>query len=508
MMCAKLLLALALVADSANGMFEIRRSGDHAASSGATGNAAWRFAAVYNITTPGLYSWKLMYKTCKDDRFQWGITNTSEANAHGRMRADTYWADTYFTFGNMEREVLTDSPAGVTENIPATGKHKIFQFVFNTSKSFACAAISAGDDDDAHAGHAHRRSGPHAGHTDADMFVPKLNFAAAGAYVIFSDRNWEADYGGTLHDPTGAMVSMANEVSQGIVNACPVAESESESVKKEDMDTEKYIYAALIFCSGELGVFISVYWASDVEKLRPYQLLGNVFAAGVLTALLMQHMLPECIELLPASKTDKYPLTMCLAVLGFIAFFALETVLHGCENHDEEKPKGVEGEKNAFDCNKLFNSAAMLAGMGVHSVLEGMPVGLAISSTTLTGLFIGMVTHKVFGALAVCNVLATSNMPSWALFILGTIFALTTPIGLILGMVINNSDTNAVNGAITSITGGILLYISMGELFSPMQKPLKDRENIPKWAFAASFVIGTCTMLLVAINSIEYGHQH
>ena len=71
-----------------------------------------------------------------------------------------------------------------------------------------------------------------------------------------------------------------------------------------------------------------MYWGSDI-RLKPYQLLGNVFAAGVLTALLMQHMLPECLELLPASKTDKYPLTMCLAVLGFIAFFALETVLHG-----------------------------------------------------------------------------------------------------------------------------------------------------------------------------------
>merc|ERR550514_633791 len=97
----------------------------------------------------------------------------------------------------------------ITENIGLVGPSggKLYQFIFNTSKSEACPTVGGGGD---HDGHGHRRSLRRSGN-EANMFVPKLQIATAGYYVIFSDRNWEADYEGGLFNSANVRQTAVKE---------------------------------------------------------------------------------------------------------------------------------------------------------------------------------------------------------------------------------------------------------------------------------------------------------
>lgn len=93
---------------------------------------------------------------------------------------------------------------------------------------------------------------------------------------------------------------------------------------------------------------------------------------GIVVAVALFHVLPEAIEIV-----DDPGLVGTLAGLGFIGFFALERalVLH---HRDEPEQMRAHAEVGALGA----------AGLGVHTFIDGLGIGLAFGVDLTTGLLV------------------------------------------------------------------------------------------------------------------------
>lgn len=346
-MCAKLLLAVALVA-SADAMFDTRRSGDHAHASGgsASQTRAWRAAWQFNLPA-GVYEWKLQYRSCKDDRFVWSITNTSgtgttAADNTARMGRAEHWAESNFVYTNMQREGLRDAPgSSIQENIglvsPTGGK--LYQFIFNTSKVEACPNVGTAASADAHAGHGHRRSlvpDFRRSGDEANKFVPKLNIQTSGYYVIFSDRNWEADYEGGLFNSAGTRIVAVKEEFPGVLSAeqlCPTADDDDHAATTGNgLDNDKFTFGIICLVAslvgGVLPVIVSI--STDGPKGFSHELCMLMGSGGLLGMFLQFYIStfgPENEGLLKNKQTGKYALQYALVMIGLCLMVVIEALM-------------------------------------------------------------------------------------------------------------------------------------------------------------------------------------
>lgn len=358
-MCAKLLLAVALVA-SADAVFDIRRSGDHASGGSASQTRAWRAAWQFNLPA-GVYEWKLQYRSCKDDRFVWSITNTSgtgttAADNTARMGRAEHWAESNFVYTNMQREALRDAPgSSIQENIglvsPTGGK--LYQFIFNTSKVEACPNVGTAAAADAHAGHGHRRSlvpDFRRSGDEANKFVPKLNIQTSGYYVIFSDRNWEADYEGGLFNSAGTRIVAVKEEFPGVLSAaqlCPTADDDHHAATTGNgLDNDKFTFGIICLVAslvgGVLPVIVSM--STGGPKEFPHELCMLMGSGGLLGMFLQFYIStfgPENEGLLKNKQTGKYALQYALVMIGLCLMVVIEALMPE-EQAEEAAADGVE----------------------------------------------------------------------------------------------------------------------------------------------------------------------
>ncbi|KAJ6035388.1 hypothetical protein N7499_002545 [Penicillium canescens] len=112
-------------------------------------------------------------------------------------------------------------------------------------------------------------------------------------------------------------------------------------------------------------------------------------------------------------------------------------------------------------------------GIVFHSVFIGLT--LAVSGEEFTVLYIVIVFHQTFEGLGLGSRLATLPWPQskhLTPYILGVIYGVSTPIAIAIGLGVRKTyppegrTTLIVNGVFDSISGGILIYVSLVELIA------------------------------------------
>ena len=459
------------------------------------------------------------------------------------------------------------------ENI-GKGSDTIFQFVFNKTKGEACSTAAASDP---HAGHDdHRRADDDHDHEgDEKKFVAEINIQQAGAYVIFSNVDWINDYEGAIYAEGNETALAPGEVELvDAINYCPTAiVATTTTVHVEDLDTRKYIFSAIMFVVAFIGFMLPVLLGNVLseDKVTTVRIVGNVFAAGVLFTVAVQHIIPETLHLLPPGKTEEYPAAMTCVVAGFVLMMLIESVFHhgqlapapkepathvhcasepNCDvevmvateipvsdegdtrqccatgvpvvgKPDEDVPKTtpyppvmemtsaeVPEETPTTETPSNVTGVLLLTlGLGIHSVFEGMALGLAINETATDGLFTGICAHKAFAALSLGSVLITQCKNTMAVAALGLGFSLLTSVGVWIGIAVEHASTNEVNGVISSVAAGIILYVALFELLQPLNS--KDAKNVAsQLVLALVFLAGCAVIALVAIHNTQEGGAH
>jgi zinc transporter ZupT len=187
---------------------------------------------------------------------------------------------------------------------------------------------------------------------------------------------------------------------------------------------------------------------------------GEAFAAGIFLALSTTVMLPAGFALLGKAFPDvTYPVGSIVAICGFALLLALE---HASTHLKEEAAaEGGDDEVAASDSPTIpLIMTAMIAG---PSFLLGAALGIS-DGTAAVMIWLAIIIHKSSAAFALALRMVRSTMGRWQVLGVFTLFALSTPVGIVVGGDVHDLlGTHAmfiIKGTILSLASGVFLYMA------------------------------------------------
>ena len=136
-------------------------------------------------------------------------------------------------------------------------------------------------------------------------------------------------------------------------------------------------------------------------RLEAYRAFVIAFAAGALVARALMDVIPDALELLTKSGSPLHHHHLMFACsFGFLSFYLLEQVTHSAEApHDlVEAEIGHAGVWGA-------------AGIGVHSLLDGVAIGEAFHAGVAVGWIVALAVtvHKFADGVSTVSILVTTG---------------------------------------------------------------------------------------------------
>ncbi|KAG9252228.1 membrane zinc transporter [Emericellopsis atlantica] len=176
----------------------------------------------------------------------------------------------------------------------------------------------------------------------------------------------------------------------------------------------------------------------------------------------------------------------------------------GGHDHLAHRHEHTEGDSHGNLAGQLTSIFILEFGVLFHSIFIGLTLG---TTDEVTILLIVLVFHQMFEGLGLGSRLAIAPWPKdkkWLPYLLATLFALSTPIGIAAGIGAqpkNANDQKLVNGIFDAISAGILMYTGLVELLAHefMFNPHMRRASLKVQLFAFSCVLlGMGLMALLA----------
>ncbi|MBQ9417150.1 MAG: ZIP family metal transporter [Bacteroidales bacterium] len=176
----------------------------------------------------------------------------------------------------------------------------------------------------------------------------------------------------------------------------------------------------------------------------------TVFGGAFLLAVCFVGLLPEavCIQELHGSEASVSLWPFLAVLVGFL----VQQVLDGISAHAEHGHT-EEG----------FTLTGLMIGLSLHALLEGMPI-VGVDGTVNWGLVIGIVIHNIPVALILVGLMTARGMGMGKVLLLLTLFALMTPIGSLLEVLVLQPE-GLWRCVIVGVVVGVLLHVSSSILF-------------------------------------------
>eukprot|EP00300_Choanocystis_sp_HF-7_P001642 c11326_g1_i1.p1 GENE.c11326_g1_i1~~c11326_g1_i1.p1 ORF type:complete len:365 (-),score=70.17 c11326_g1_i1:39-1133(-) len=112
----------------------------------------------------------------------------------------------------------------------------------------------------------------------------------------------------------------------------------------------------------------------------------------------------------------------------------------------------------------LFSTVFLWALLIAHSILEGIALGLSNHYSGQISLFVAIASHKAFEAFALGSCLAKSPLRTPSKATLLVLFALSSPIGGILGAYAINTSSERAGGIAAALASGTFIYVGLLEI--------------------------------------------
>ncbi|UCE14070.1 MAG: ZIP family metal transporter [Candidatus Heimdallarchaeota archaeon] len=206
------------------------------------------------------------------------------------------------------------------------------------------------------------------------------------------------------------------------------------------------IYSLIACTATSIGMIIIWKYKEWGEKNVIYFMS---FAAGLLLAVSILHIIPESFELNSSAP-------LCLLV-GFLSFHAYDRVIdnHSFNNHDRKSAR-------------LYSLGIITAwGIGIHSFIDGVVYMITFSVSMFTGVVTStaMVFHEIPEGIITFLLLREagfSEKKSLAYSFLAA--AISTPLGAIIAYPFVNNLDNTQLGILLGLSAGALLYVGASRL--------------------------------------------
>jgi len=288
--------------------------------------------------------------------------------------------------------------------------------------------------------------------------------------------------------------------------------------------------------------------------------IGSVlcFGGGVLLSTVMLHMWREVGESLEkASKLgvfpskEKYPFTELIIGLGFLLILFIESAVHkfhgsilgmGSHTSQEKLTKKMAGERQIREksvptsedpeecCETTdmcpaatkemrekkvqqrvlssLRSFLVVIALSVHSLFEGMAIGLEESKSGVWKLLLAVSIHAAPIVFCVSTDMISSGVKKLKVLIFMIILSINTPAGILIGLIVTSHLEQAsgqhilIIGVLQGLAAGTLLYITFFEVLS--------RDKLDKYGMSG--LLGALAIMLgfslMAGLEITADHSH
>ncbi|KAJ3674469.1 hypothetical protein LUZ60_005085 [Juncus effusus] len=311
---------------------------------------------------------------------------------------------------------------------------------------------------------------------------------------------------------------------------------------------------AVILLASFAGVAAPVGLARVLSKYPNYPkllLLVKSFAAGVVLSTALVHVLPDASSSMIEScyvQADSFPFSGLVTLIGALVSLLIE--LSASHSHDMElsltsgphvKADGVnpytkleeirchkggdsdldhemgeKGEESELDeemkmvqMKQKMVSKVLEIGIVFHSVIIGVTVGMSQDVCSIRPLMIALSFHQIFEGMGLGGCIAQAGFGMSTVAYMCIMFSVTTPLGIILGMIIfhltgyDDSSPNAllIEGLLGSLSSGILIYMALVDLIAVdffHNKSMSSSPKLKKACFVA-LVCGSASMSVLAL---------
>jgi len=249
--------------------------------------------------------------------------------------------------------------------------------------------------------------------------------------------------------------------------------------------------------------------------------LANAFSGGVFLSLAFGHLIPECIH---GFEGMNEALPFMIVLGGYLLIFFVEKVAfdaHGLM-HDCGADHGTHGgpNKEVIDIknnNKQVNgnvagtatgtsrSAVILLGaLAVHSILEMTALGLARTFGDSALLTLSISLHQPAESIALLVAFLKSGMPKNDIIKYLSVFSMMGPIGVAIGMAVNEFASPIIDSIMLAIVAGTFVYVGATEVI-----PEEWEEQDHKWKKFFALMSGIVSIFGITQYTMSLeGHSH
>ncbi|XP_021837078.2 zinc transporter 6, chloroplastic [Spinacia oleracea] len=188
-------------------------------------------------------------------------------------------------------------------------------------------------------------------------------------------------------------------------------------------------------------------------------------------------------------------------------------VVRGNGDVVEEKGAAVaetaEVEEMREKMRQRMVSQVLEIGIIFHSVIIGVTMGMSQNVCTIKPLVAALSFHQIFEGMGLGGCIAQAGFSFKTTAYMCFMFSVTTPVGIILGMIIfavtgyDDSSANALisEGLLGSLSSGILIYMALVDLISAdfFHNKLMSSETKMKKGCYIALVLGSVSMSILAL---------
>ncbi|MDC0709680.1 ZIP family metal transporter [Stigmatella sp. ncwal1] len=232
-------------------------------------------------------------------------------------------------------------------------------------------------------------------------------------------------------------------------------------------------YSFVIILGALVGALLVVF------TRRPTQLVTFLaFAAGVMLGAAFFHMLPE------AFHGGGYR-SFTLVPAGFVFLLVLErfVLTHTCEE--------------PLDCTEHMHHGlgfTAFIGLSVHTLVDGIALGSAVTEGVGMMAFIAITAHKVPSSLSLASILKAEGRSTRAILAYALFYGFMVPVGAALYLAFDAVlSFEKFSPWALAFSAGTFLYIAVSDLLPHVNRHGKDRRG------SNLLVLGVGLLLMLAL---------
>ncbi|XP_048829375.1 zinc transporter ZIP1-like [Brienomyrus brachyistius] len=247
--------------------------------------------------------------------------------------------------------------------------------------------------------------------------------------------------------------------------------------------------------------------ASGTEIHGAVLSLMSCLAGGVFLATCFLDVIPDFLsdigqELQSQRLETDFPLPEFIMACGFFLVLILEKIVlhftgHKTDEHSPLLPPGGHGHGTAghlqgapphthmdAQAHSSFRSFMLFLSLSLHSIFEGLAIGLQTLDSKVMEICIAIVLHKSIIVFSLSLKLVQSAVkPLWVSAYVG-MFALMSPLGIVVGIAVMESHLSSgalIQAVLEGLAAGSFIYITFLEIL-PHELNSPERQ-LPKVIF-------------------------